>query len=126
MSGNQDHILKRELYRLVRTDSKIFDFIEDGFLDGIWYWDLENSHEEWLSPRFKKMCGYADHEIPDNSNWWQQNIHPDDLQATLDNLDEHKSHPGHPYDQIVRYRHKNGSTVWVRCRALIIYDETGN
>lgn len=29
---------------------------------------------------------------------------------------------GAPYNAIVRYRHKNGSTVWVRCRGVAAFD----
>ncbi|NJO37213.1 MAG: PAS domain-containing protein [Rhizobiales bacterium] len=57
--------------------------------------------------------------------WWRANIHPDDLAVALENFERHRADPTHPYDQIVRYRHKDGSTVWVRCRGLIIRDEDG-
>ena len=33
--------------------------------------------------------------------------------------------PDHPYDQIVRYRHRDGGTVWVRCRGLAVRNESG-
>ena len=33
--------------------------------------------------------------------------------------------PDHPYDQIVRYRHREGHTVWVRCRGFAIRDRDG-
>ncbi len=125
MSDDRDHYLKRELYRLVQTDPQIFDFLQDGSLDGLWYWDVENPREEWLSPRFKELFGYADDDVPNTSDWWQENIHPDDLQVALDNFEKHKTDPNHPYDQVVRYRHKDGSTVWVRCRGIAIRNEKG-
>ena len=31
------HYLKEELYDLVKSDSAIFDFIQESYLDGIWY-----------------------------------------------------------------------------------------
>lgn len=125
MSQDREHYLKRELYELVQKDSHIFEFLEAGSLDGIWYWDLENLTEEWLSPRFKELFGYEDHEVPSTSTWWQEHICPEDLQFTVDNFNKHCADPNHPYDQTVRYRHKDGSTVWVRCRGIAIRDETG-
>ena len=127
MAVNQhsEHYLKQELYEAVQKDSHIFEFLEAGSLDGIWYWDLENPTEEWLSPRFKELLGYEDHEVPSTSTWWQENIFPEDLQVTIDNFNKHCADPNHPYDQTVRYRHKDGSTVWVRCRGIAIRDETG-
>jgi len=35
-----ENYLKRELYKLIKKDAVIFDFIQSGSLDGIWYWDL--------------------------------------------------------------------------------------
>jgi len=125
VSQHSEHYLKRELYELLQKDSHIFEFLEAGSLDGVWYWDLENPIEEWLSPQFKKLFGYEDHEVPNTSSWWQENILPDDLQLVVDNFNKHCADPNYPYDQIVRYRHKDGSLVWVRCRGIAIRDETG-
>lgn len=36
-----ENYLKNELYNLIKEDSSIFEFIQSGSLDGIWYWDLE-------------------------------------------------------------------------------------
>ena len=35
--GNEEHYLKTELYDLVRKDPAIFEFLQAGSLDGIWY-----------------------------------------------------------------------------------------
>lgn len=95
-------------------------------VSGIWYWDLENPEEEWMSSKLKEVFGYKDDEIPNTSEWWQKNIHEDDLKLAIDNFEKHCEDPEHPYDQVVRYRHKDGSTVWVRCRGLVIRDEDNN
>jgi len=42
-----------------------------------------------------------------------------------ENFRRHCADPGHPYDQIVRFRHKDGSTIWIRCRGMVIRDDTG-
>ena len=119
------HYLKEELYHLVREDASIFDFIQNGSLDGIWYWDLEKPEHEWMSPRFWEIFGYDPDEKPHLAEAWQDMIHPDDLEVALDNFHKHCEDPEHLYDQMVRYRHKNGSTVWVRCRGLAIRDRKG-
>lgn len=118
-----EHYLKQELYQRFKEDDQILDFIQAGSLDGLWFWDIEQPEEEWMSPEFKALFGYDDHEIPNNSAWWQANIHPDDLPIALKNFERHCADPEHPYDQVVRYRHKNGSTVWVRCRGIAIRDD---
>ena len=121
----EDHYLKQELYELVRSDPAIFEFLQAGSLDGIWYWDVERQDQEWMSPRFKELFGYRDDEIPNTSEWWQANIFPEDRDIALDNFAKHLADPNHPYDQIVRYRHRDGSSVWVRCRGLAVRNERG-
>ena len=124
MSG-KEHYLKKELYELVRSDPAIFEFLQAGSLDGIWYWDVERQDQEWMSPRFKELFGYRDDEIPNTSEWWMANIFPEDRDVALDNFAKHLADPAHPYDQIVRYRHRDGSSVWVRCRGLAVRNERG-
>jgi histidinol-phosphatase (PHP family) len=78
-----------------------------------------------LSPGFKALFGYQDNEFPHNSSWWQENIFEEDLSAVLDNFNKHCEDPSHHYDQVVRYRHKDGSTVWVRCRGKVMFNDDG-
>jgi PAS domain S-box-containing protein len=120
-----EHYLKKELYDLVQQQSHIFEFIQSGSLDGIWYWDLENPENEWMSPRFWALFGYEPSVKKHLVSEWQDLIFPEDLKTAVDNFHKHCADPNHPYDQIVRYRHRDGSTVWVRCRGVAIRDKSG-
>jgi len=117
--------LKEELYSLIRSDETIFDFLQNSALDGLWYWDLEKPENEWMNPRFWEVLGYNPEEMPHKSNAWQSIINQDDLKIATENFIKHCENPEHPYDQIVRYKHKNGSTKWIRCRGLAIRDANG-
>ncbi|MEL6344911.1 MAG: PAS domain-containing sensor histidine kinase [Myxococcota bacterium] len=119
------HYLRDELYALIRTDSLIFDFLQTGSLDGIWYWDLIAPEHEWMSPRMWEVLGYDPADKPHSPSAWQDIIHPDDLNVALANFNAHCADPGHPYDQMVRYRHRDGSTVWIRCRGIAIRSADG-
>jgi histidinol-phosphatase (PHP family) len=121
----EDNYLKRELYDLIKADTDIFDFIQSGSLDGIWYWDLENPENEWMSPRFWETLGYDPDEKKHFASEWQDIIFQEDLKLAIKNLEKHCADPNHPYDQIVRYRHASGSTIWIRCRGLAIRDKNG-
>lgn len=120
-----EHYLKKELYELVSDDRSIFEFLQSGSLDGLWYWDIEKPEQEWMNARFWELLGYDPQEKKHLSSEWQHLIHPDDLNHALDNFQKHCADPSHPYNQIVRYRHKNGHTIWVRCRGLAIRDNNG-
>jgi PAS domain S-box-containing protein len=122
---NAKHYLERELYDALRRDSKFFDALQGGTLDGIWYWDLEKREHAWVSPRFWELLGFDPAEMRHGARAWQDLIDPDDLEAVQRNLAKHLADPDHPYDQVVRYRHKNGSCVWLRCRGIAIRDASG-
>lgn len=119
------HRLQEELEALVRADGRIFDFLQAGSLDGIWYWDLEKPEEEWMSERFWEVLGVDPHEKEHLASEWQDLIFQEDLLAAMKNFERHRDDPNHPYDQVVRYRHRDGHTVWVRCRGVAIRDSEG-
>lgn len=122
---SDEHYLKQELNSLLKSDDRIFEFIQSGSLDGLWYWDLENPEQEWMSERFWTTFGYDPTDKQHLASEWQNMINQEDLALALDNFNKHCQDPNHPYDQIVRYQHRNGSTVWVRCRGLAIRDDRG-
>lgn len=121
----EPHYLKDELYALFANDPKIFDFLQKASLDGLWYWDLENPDNEWMSPEFWRLLGYKPEDKKHLASEWQKLIDPDDLKEALSNFHAHCADPNHPYDQIVRYQHASGKTIWVRCRGVAIRDEQG-
>jgi PAS domain S-box-containing protein len=123
--NKDDHYLKTELYQRIKTDSSLFEWIERSALDGMWYWDLKDRDHEWLSPRFKQTFGYDRDEVPHHSEWWQKNIFPEDLPRVLENFEKHFNNPDYPFDQVVRYKHKDGSTVWVQCKGEVLRDSNG-
>ena len=121
---DDQNYLKKELYNLIKTDSSIFDFLQSASLDGLWYWDLENPEQEWMSPGFWQTLGYEPNEKKHLSSECQCIIDQDDLKLSFDNFYKHCEDSLYPYDQVVRYKHKNGSTVWIRCRGMVIRDDT--
>jgi len=108
----------------VRKELKLLENIFDTVLAGYWDWDLQNN-KEYLSPKFKKMFGYEDHELPNSPETWQNLIFSEDLLMVLDSFERHvQSHGDIPFCNEVRYRHKNGSTIWVICSGQVIeWDE---
>lgn len=110
---------------MLKSDERIFYFIENSSLDGLWYWDLEQPEYEWMSESFWTTLGYDPSTKQHLSSEWQDIINPEDLQVAVENFQRHCEDPTHPYDQIVRYHHKMGKTVWIRCRGMAIRDNNG-
>lgn len=119
------HYLQQELYQRIKTDDDIFDFLQQSSLDGLWYWDLTNQEQEWMNEQFWHTLGYDPAEMPHLASAWQDIIHPDDLAAAIKRVGQHLADPSVPYDQVVRYTHKDGHTVWIRCRGMAIREADG-
>lgn len=104
----------------VKDLNSMYNTIIEGSMAGYWDWHIQKNYE-YMSPTFKSMFGYQDEEVPNTPDWWQQHIHPDDLPRVLKTFDAHVKSKGKvPYDNEVRYYHKNGSIVWVYCRGKVI------
>ncbi len=123
----EDITKKRQVAKALETERLILRDILEDTLAGYWDWDLLNQ-QEYLSPTFKKMFGYEDHELPNSPETWQRLIVPEDLPAVLDTFEKHvQSRGAVPYYNEIRYRHKDGSIVWVICAGRVIeWDAAGN
>ncbi|MFD2564247.1 PAS domain-containing protein [Aquimarina rubra] len=123
--GDTENYLKKELYGLLQQDSSIFEFLQEAAMDGLWFWDLDEPENEWMNAKFWITLGYDPDEMPHKSSAWQDIINKEDLKRVYANFSKHSQDPSYPFDQIVRYRHKLGHTVWVKCRGIILRDDDG-
>lgn len=100
--------------------TQLLNNILEDTMAGFWDWNIpENT--EYLSPTFKKMFGYEDHELENIPETRRSLIFEEDLDVVLKNLDDHiKSKGSVPYENLVRYKHKNGSMVHVICKGSVI------
>ena len=117
--------LQRELYDLVQTDVSVFDFLHAGTLDGIWYWDLEDQDNGWISDRFWEVLGFDPSQVAESPVDWRELIFPEDLESSSREIAAHCEDERCPFDQILRYRHQQGHTITVQCRGRAVRDESG-
>ena len=57
-------------------------------LAGYWDWDIPSGNE-YLSPSFKRMFGYEDHEIENKATAWQKMLYEEDLPLVLETYKKH-------------------------------------
>lgn len=119
----QNHYLQKELYSLCKKT--LFDFTEDGSLDGVWYWDLTQKANMWISPRFWHALGYRPDDMAHLTSEWRHAIYDEDFQTMMIKLSKHLKDPHAPYNQVVRYQSKGGSPIWMRTRAMAIRGKSG-
>ncbi len=121
-----DVTVHKQIENALVEQQQIRELILEQSLAGYWDWWIQKN-EEYLSPSFKMMFGYEDSEMPNTPDAWKKIIFPEDLPDVLKTFDKHvQSRGAVPYYNEVRYRHKNGSTIWVICTGRIIeWDERG-
>lgn len=107
--------LKKELQQIQER----YEFATTSFNDGIWDWDLETD-VVYLSPRWKEILGYGDEELPNALTTWIELLHLDDLNLSLDNVQQHIENGSVGYESIHRLKHKNGQWLWMLARGKIV------
>ena len=122
MFGTHADITERKkAEQALSTERDFLDAVLEATTAGVWDWNLV-TNEEFLSPTFKAMFGYNDQEMENSPEAWQRIIFPEDLPLAVQNFEQHcKTRGRTPFSQYVRYRHKDGSTVYVLCSGKVIH-----
>lgn len=123
--GKDENYLKKELYDLIKRDNTLFNFLQESVLDGVWFSDLNVPDNVWMSPEYWTTFGYDPKEMPHKASAWQDIVFEEDLKNIYANFVDHAKDPSCPYDQIVRFKHKLGHVVWIRCRGVMLRDDQG-
>lgn len=118
---NEELALKNSEERLKKSEER-FSLAMEGSNEGLWDWDLI-SNEVYFSPRWKKILGYADEEIPNNFNEWKKRIHPQDADAVLSELHHYlNSNTATSFENIHRLQHKDGHYVFILDKGFCLRD----
>ncbi|MEZ4686042.1 MAG: ATP-binding protein [Bacteroidia bacterium] len=92
--------------------------------DGIWEWNLE-TNEVYLSPRWKEMFGYKDHELENDDQTWTKLVFPEDIEPSRKAMFDFIRQKSSRFHITERYRHKDGHTVYVESRATQVIGKDG-
>ena len=119
--------LETEFGELAHTSPAIFDFLQTCVLDGLWYWDLTQPARQWADAAFWRTLGYAPGQQPPGAAASLAALHPADRAAAEQQLAaaQLQTDPQFTYNQTLRYAHRDGSAVWLRCQGLLLRDADG-
>lgn len=113
-----DITVRKATEELFREREQLWQFAIQGSRDGVWDWNIaENS--VYFSPRWKKILGYEDHELPNRLESWRDHLHPDDLAPALSAIDRYFHHEMDIFEIEVRMRCNDGSYRWILSRGKV-------
>jgi PAS domain S-box-containing protein len=77
-----------------------------------------------LAHGLERVTGYQPDDVELTTDWWISLIHPDDLAAHLEAIDQHRA-TGATYRAVYRIRRKDGAWIWVESTGQVFRDESG-
>ena len=120
---SHDVTKNQQILDALKSSEERYQLAERAVNDGLWDWNLL-THEQYLSPRWKEIVGYADDELPNHQSTLQDLIHPDDEEkfetAFRNHIDKQTR-----YEVEYRLLHKDGRYRSVISRAEAVRDENG-
>ena len=94
-----------------------------GTSDGLWDWNVL-TNEDYLSPRWKELLGYEDHELTNRYGTFFSRVHPDDTSRVEAAIQAHLEQ-NVPYNIDHRLRTKSGDYRWFNVRGNTERDQAG-
>ena len=101
-----------------------FALVEQATRDGIWDWNLKTDRL-YFSPRWLEQLGLDLIERQDGPDVWLSRLHGDDQSQFQKDLLTHIEGNNTSFEREYRILHKDGRTLWMLARAVIVRDENG-
>ena len=92
-----------------------YDIAVQSSNEGLWFWDLK-ANKMHLSPQWKAMLGYQDHEIGSDPEEWFGRVHTFYVSSLRKDVDAHLKGRTPHFESQFRIRHRDGSYRWVLAR----------
>ncbi|MGK7878428.1 MAG: response regulator [Xenococcaceae cyanobacterium] len=118
-------IIQRErVEATLREREERYELAVSGTNDGIWDWDL-GTDEIYYSPTWMRIVGYEDNPLPQTLSTWSDNVHPDDFDRTIQDINNHLEGRTTLYENTHRLKHRHGHYIWIAVKGKCIRDEQG-
>ena len=115
---------KRAEEKLQESETRYRTLVEQ--IPAVIYIDAvdEANSAMYRSPHVREVLGYEPEEFSSSPDFWQNLLHPDDRERVLAE-NERTNETGEPFEIEYRMIARDGSVVWVRDEAHLMYDEAG-
>ncbi|MGY6522932.1 MAG: ATP-binding protein [Mongoliitalea sp.] len=125
--AQQPKILEQKVIKATKRwkrSNKRFQYSTKATSDTIWDWSLVTG-KVYRSENFEKLFGYPLTVFTNDTNFWNDHIHPDDLPRVIKRLNEVKASQEIYWEEEFRFRKSNGEYADVVDKGIIIRDSEG-
>jgi len=119
LGGMTDITDRKQAEEAIRESEERFRLAMEATDDGVWDWDLKTDNV-FRNPGFFSMLGYEDEEFRGLFGEWQNLVHPEDLKAVLQALNEYLNGTRENYEVEFRMFHRLGGEVWILSRGKVV------
>lgn len=102
----------KSIYSELNNINKYFDLALEGAYIGIWDWYLDDNSVRY-DRRWAEMLGLRLNEIEMSYDTWKERVHPDDLEKSVQRIQDYRDGKTSRYENIHRLKHKNGHWVYI-------------
>ena len=109
----------------LRESDERFTLAMQAAHDGLWDWDIA-TQTTYLSPQWKAMLGYADHELENSFATWERLVDEEGHTRTMALIHDCVCGRTDGFGTEFRMRHKDGHWVDILSRAILVRAEDGS
>jgi diguanylate cyclase (GGDEF)-like protein/PAS domain S-box-containing protein len=109
----------------LRKSEERFELAMRGANDGLYDWNLQGN-EIYYSPRWKRMLGFEDDELPNEFSTWESLVDQKDRERYYEMLTDYINGRRDNFYIEFKMRHKAGHWVDILSRAFLVRDAQGN
>ncbi|HJS00647.1 MAG TPA: PAS domain-containing protein [Flavobacterium sp.] len=108
----------------IKDSNERYNIVAKATSDTIWDWKIPEDKLKW-SKGIESVFGYTEEQVGESSNWWFENIHPEDsikMSVKLYSFIEQKTEK---WQDEYRFKCANGEYKYVLDRGFLLKDENG-
>ena len=108
----------------LRESEERFTLAMQAASDGLWDWNMQ-TQSTYLSPQWKAMLGYADHELDNSFATWERLVDEDGRVWTMALIHDCLCGRSNGFRTEFQMRHKDGHWIDILSRAMIVRAQNG-
>ena len=108
----------------IKESNERYDIVSKATSDTIWDWKIQDDSISW-NKGIEGVFGYKENQVGNSSNWWFENIHPEDSIKMSIKLYSFLEQKTEKWQDQYRFRCADGTYKYVLDRGFLLKDKDG-